>query len=56
MITAAAGQPVRSVDDLSSALRAAAAAGSLDLTVLRGTEERSVRVTFGAAGPAATQA
>jgi serine protease Do len=56
MLTAAAGQPVRSVDDLSRALRAAAAAGSLDLTVLRGTEERSVRVTFGAAGPAATQA
>src|ERR1700722_6726164 len=56
MVTAAAGQPIRSVDDLSGALRAAASAGSIELTVLRGTEERSVRVTFGQDGPPAAQA
>jgi serine protease Do len=56
MITAAAGQPIRSVDDLSGALRAGASAGSIEVTVLRGTEERSVRVTFGQDGPPAAQA
>ena len=56
MITAASGQPIRSVDDLSGALRASAPAGSIELTVLRGTEERSVRVTFGQDGPPAAQA
>ena len=55
MITAASGQPIRSVDDLSGALRAAAPAGSIELTVLRGTEERSVRVAFGQDGPPAAQ-
>src|SRR5262245_27356580 len=47
LIVAAAGQPVRSVDDLSGALRAAAPGGSVALTVLRGTDERSVQVVFG---------
>ncbi len=56
MITTAAGQPVRTVDDLSDALRAPSAADGIEMTVLRGTEERSVRVTFGTSGPAATQA
>ena len=45
LIVAAAGQPVRSVDDLSSALRAAT--DTIELTVLRGTDERSIQVTFG---------
>ncbi|HEY2263825.1 MAG TPA: trypsin-like peptidase domain-containing protein [Streptosporangiaceae bacterium] len=45
LIVAAAGQPVRTVDDLSGALRAAGE--TIDLTVLRGTDERSIQVAFG---------
>ena len=45
LIVAAAGQPIRSVDDLSGALRAAA--GAIELTVLRGADERTIQVTFG---------
>jgi serine protease Do len=56
LIVAAAGQPVRTADDLFGALRAAAAGGSLDLTVLRGTEERAVHVVFGQSGQTATEA
>ncbi|MBV9205042.1 MAG: trypsin-like peptidase domain-containing protein [Actinobacteria bacterium] len=48
LIVTAGGQPVRSIDDLSAALRAAT--GSVQLTVLRGTEERSVQVSFGPGG------
>jgi S1-C subfamily serine protease len=47
LIVAAAGQPIRSADDLFGALRAAASTGTLELTVLRGTDERTVLVTFG---------
>jgi serine protease Do len=47
LIVAVAGQPTSSVDDLFSALRAAAPGGSVALTVLRGTDERSVQVVFG---------
>ena len=46
LIVAAAGQPVRTVDDLSAALRAAAA-GTIELNVLRGTDERSIEVAPG---------
>ena len=53
---AVAGQPIRTIDDLSGALRAAAPGGSLEMTVLRGTEERSVHVVFGGTGQAATEA
>jgi S1-C subfamily serine protease len=56
LIVAAAGQPVRTADDLFGALRAAAAGGSLELTVLRGTEERTVHVVFGQSGEHATEA
>ena len=56
LILAASGQPIRSADDLFGALRAAAPGGSLDLTVLRGTEERSVHVVFGESGQTATEA
>jgi serine protease Do len=56
LIIAAAGQPVRTVDDLFGALRAAAVGGSLELTVLRGTEERTVHVVFGQSGQTATEA
>jgi serine protease Do len=45
LIVTAAGEPVRSADDLGVALRAAA--GSIELTVLRGTEERGIQVTLG---------
>jgi serine protease Do len=50
LIVTAGGQPVRSVDDLSGALRAAA--DTIELTVLRGTDERTIRVTFGQDGSA----
>ena len=56
LIVAVAGQSVSGVDDLFAALRAAGTGGSLELTVLRGTEERSVHVVFGGTGQAATEA
>jgi serine protease Do len=46
LITAAGGQPTRTADDLSAALRAASA-GTIELTVLHGTDERTVQVTLG---------
>jgi serine protease Do len=45
LIVAAAGQPVHSVDDLSGALQATG--GTIDLNVLRGTDERSIQVALG---------
>ena len=45
LIVAAAGQPVRTVDDLSGALQAAGEA--IELSVLRGTDERSIQVALG---------
>ena len=45
LIVAAAGQPVRTVDDLSAALRTAGEA--IELSVLRGTDERTIQVAFG---------
>jgi serine protease Do len=56
LIVAVGGQTVSSVDDLSGALRAAAAGGTVDLTVLRGTEERAVHVVLGQGGEPATEA
>jgi serine protease Do len=49
LIVAAAGQPIRSIDDLSGALQAAAGGRrvTIDLTVVRGTDERAVQVAFG---------
>ena len=44
------------MDDLFGALRAAAPGGTLELTVLRGTEERAVHVVLGQNGQAATEA
>ena len=55
LIVTAAGQPTRTADDLFDVLRASAAGGSIELTVLRGTEERSVLVTFGHDGPPAAE-
>ena len=48
LIVTAAGQPTRSADDLAGALRAAA--GTIELTVLRGTDERSIQVGLGQDG------
>jgi serine protease Do len=45
LIVAAASQPVRTVDDLSGALQAAG--DTIELNVLRGTEERSIQVALG---------
>jgi serine protease Do len=45
LIVAAAGQPVRTVDDLSGALQTAGE--TIELTVLRGTDERSIQVAVG---------
>jgi len=45
LIVAAAGRPVSTPDDLFDAL-AAARGGSLELRVVRGTDERTLQVTF----------
>src|SRR6266487_1611824 len=45
LIVAAAGQPVRTIDDLSGALQAAG--DTIELNVLRGTDERSIQVATG---------
>lgn len=46
LIVAAAGRQVDGVDTLYEALDAARASGQLELTVLRGADERTVAVTF----------
>jgi S1-C subfamily serine protease len=48
LILAAAGQPVRTVDDLTGALQAAG--DTIELNVLRGTDERSIQVALGQNG------
>ena len=48
LIVAAADQPVRTVDDLSGALQTAG--DTIELNVLRGTDERSIRVALGQNG------
>jgi serine protease Do len=45
LIVAAAGQPVRTPDDLFDALQAARG-GTIELNIIRGTEERTIQVTF----------
>ena len=49
LIVAAGGRPVPAIDDLFDAL-SAAAGGTIELTVLRGADERTVQVTLGQAG------
>jgi serine protease Do len=56
LIATASGQPTRSADDLFGVLRAAAPGGTLELTVLRGTEERAVHVVLGENGQPAVEA
>jgi len=48
LIVAAAGQPVRTHDDLFDALQAVGAAGgaTIQLTIVRGTDERAIEVAF----------
>jgi serine protease Do len=50
LIVTAAGQPVRSADDLFDALRAAQG-GTIELKLVRGTDERTLQVTFGGGQP-----
>jgi S1-C subfamily serine protease len=49
LITAAAGNPIGTPDDLFDALQAAPG-GAIELTIIRGTDERTIRVTFGDQG------
>jgi S1-C subfamily serine protease len=56
LIVTAGGQPTRTADDLFGALRAAAPGGTMDLTVLRGAEERSVHVVLSETGQPAAEA
>jgi serine protease Do len=46
LIVAASGHPVRTPDDLFDALQAAQG-GTIELTIIRGTDERNVRVSLG---------
>lgn len=48
VLISAGGQPLRSLDDLFTALVAAGRSGSLALDILRGIEERTVTVTLDA--------
>jgi len=49
LITAAAGNPIGTPDDLFDALQAASG-GAIELTIVRGTDERTIQVTFGDQG------
>jgi S1-C subfamily serine protease len=49
LIVAAAGRPVRTIDDLFDALEAAPG-GTLELNVVRGADERTIQVVFGETG------
>jgi serine protease Do len=50
LIVAAAGQPARTPDDLFDALQAAGGGGTIELTIVRGTDERVIQVAFGGSG------
>jgi S1-C subfamily serine protease len=49
LIVAAAGNPVRTPDDLFDALQAAQG-GTIALNIIHGTEERTIQVTLGDGG------
>jgi serine protease Do len=49
LIVAAAGQPIRTPDDLFDALQAAGG-GTIELTIVRGTDERAIEVDLGGNG------
>jgi S1-C subfamily serine protease len=46
---AAAGQPIHTPDELFEALRAARG-GTIELSIVRGTDERVIQVTFDGTG------
>ncbi len=50
LIVAAAGHPVRTPDDLFDALQAARGGGTIELNIVRGTDERAIQVAFGGNG------
>jgi S1-C subfamily serine protease len=54
LIVAAAGQPVRTADDLFDALPAAG--GTVELSIVRGSEERTVQVVLGENGESGSEA
>jgi serine protease Do len=49
LIVAAAGQPIRTPDDLFDALQAAQG-GAIALNIIRGTDDRTIQVAFGDGG------
>jgi serine protease Do len=49
LIVAAAGRPVGTPDDLFDALQAAQG-GTIELSIVRGTDERAIQVDFGGSG------
>jgi S1-C subfamily serine protease len=49
LIVAAAGLPIGTTDDLFDALKAAPAA-TIELSIVRGIDERVIQVTFGDTG------
>ena len=55
LIVAAAGHPVATPDDLFDALQAAQGA-TIELTIIRGTGERTIQVTFGGHGQPGSRA
>jgi S1-C subfamily serine protease len=55
LIVAAAGQPIGTPDDLFDALRAGQGA-TIELSIIRGTDERAIHVTFGDTGQPDQQA
>ena len=55
LIVAAAGHPVSRLDDLFDALQAARG-GPIELSIVRGTEERTIQVPFGGTSDPGQQA
>jgi len=55
LIVAAAGHPTTTPDDLFDALQAASD-GTIELTIIRGTDERTIQVTFADHGQPDTNA
>jgi S1-C subfamily serine protease len=55
LIVASAGRPLHTPDDLFDALKAASG-GAIELTIIRGTEERTIQVTLGDHGQPDNQA
>ncbi len=47
LIVAAAGHPIRTPDDLFDTLQAARGGGTIELSIVRGTDQRAIQVAFG---------